>query len=216
MKAVLLFVFAALLLTGSSVGAGAVQAAPWSMQVDPSGSPPHELHKQGIPLEDWMDLFTSCLQQLELSIPGGGLRLVADETFTEHKRMLIEKENRYTTYGAVIDGLSLYVRAFEDHTVTDVYLYLRDEAPIDGAVLEAQLTSFPLVIRACVYACEVGGISGEEMDLVLEELCPDLPGTVGQGIPVQNTLLLRWPEYTFHYTPALWGKWALFSANWLR
>ncbi|MDL2317614.1 hypothetical protein LJC74_00780 [Eubacteriales bacterium OttesenSCG-928-A19] len=215
-----MLLIAALLLSGITT-TGMESAVPKLISLaltpyDPWDSPPHGLRKQGMPLEAWLSLFEDRARQQGIPILGSGFYRVSEVYFTEHEDLLIETDYRYTTYRAVIGGMNMFLRVFEDDTITDAYLYLDHEEPIDTALLNAQLHYFPEVMRACVYACEEGRTSEADIDRVVDMLCDDVAKAVLDGAEVSNTFLLNWPEYFFKCESDEWGKRIRFSANWLR
>lgn len=183
---------------------------------DPSTNPPHELHKQGISLERWMELFEGQVQQLGISLPDDGFQRVADVTFTESKDLLIESEYHYTTYWLRSGEAALFLRAFEEETITDVYVCLNQEFPMESNTLAVQIQRFSLLMRACVYACEEGHVTETDIDQVMDQFANDIVEAVYGNSSKIDRYLLNWPEYTFQVEATPSYKWIIFSMNWLR
>ena len=177
--------------------------------------PAYELHKQGISFKRWNELFAEEVARLNIPISEDGFQMVDDDTYTEHKGRFIEKDYHYTTYWVMIGGVSVFIRAFEDETITDVYLDVDHHKPIDEDVLNIQLYYFPMIMRACIYASEEGQVTEAEIDLVMDKLCGNVSDAVRNGIIKSSNFLLKWPQYGFYCENEHWGQLIAFYASWL-
>ena len=167
---------------------------PWVLEE--GGIPVFERYTEGIDLQSWMENFTLyCERQ---NIPRESHNFLHVDEFIEKEGSAVGRS--FGVYRLLVGGAELFLYSVDGDTAISFYVTLDDIGMRRYAMRDALLAYFPLVMRACIYASEGGGVTEEDLNRIMARY-GDIAGMIqAEDTPwtIRDTLNQGWYEFESH------------------
>ena len=141
-------------------------------EVADGGVPAYTLSLAGVDASEWKEAFLSYAEEHAIPVEEGGFALVG-----EWPREGLDVVDYM--YRVMAGGAEVFVQVAQEineKTVVQFVIYLDYDAMTTDALADTLAYYYPLVMRACIFASELGAT--EEAENIQRKLCPDISGVI--------------------------------------